>query len=154
MLFNYTRITQGTMLEQSTALKKKKKKNPNKQMVFAEMGTIWKQQRALQHQQIHCSQPSLNCHTHPQWVVKTGRNSGAFSPWRKRSCFSSSLLLKLYEKRLESQRHTEQCLSLSIKRAKNKRQGLTLLETGHLQRDVNVTVPPDHGLRSWKAETH
>lgn len=56
-------------------------------------------------------------------------------------------------KRLESQRTTEQCLSLSIKTAKNKTQGLTVLETGHLQRDVNVTVPPSHGLRSWKAET-
>lgn len=56
-------------------------------------------------------------------------------------------------KRLESQRPTERCLSLSIKTAKNKLQGLTVLETGHLQRDVNVTVPPSHGLRTWKAET-
>lgn len=56
-------------------------------------------------------------------------------------------------KRLESQRPTEQCLSLSIKTAKNKTQGLTVLETGHLQRDVNVTVAPSHGLRSWKAKT-
>lgn len=72
---------------------------------------------------------------------------------KKGSCFSSSLLLKLYEKRLESQRPTEQCLSLGIKTGKNKTQGLTVLETGHLQRDVNVTVPPSHGLRSWKAKT-
>lgn len=56
-------------------------------------------------------------------------------------------------KRLESQRPTEQCLSLSIKTAKNKTQGLTVLETGHLQRDVNVAVPPSHGLWSWKAKT-
>lgn len=51
---------------------------------------------------------------------------------------------------LESQRPAEQCLSLSIKTAKNKTQGMTVLGTGHLQRDVNGTVPPSHGLGKLK----
>lgn len=67
--------------------------------------------------------------------------------------FFKSIAPQIVWKRLESQRPTEQCLSLSIKTAKNKPQGLTVLEIGHLQGDVNVTVPPSHGLRSWKAET-
>lgn len=44
MLFNYTRITQGTMLEQSTALKKKKKKKSQQRMqrllLFFEKGQL------------------------------------------------------------------------------------------------------------------